>query len=45
MMCWGTGQERRVGEYASLLQAAGWRHVESWYPQSRMMGVIKAVIT
>ena len=43
MMCWGTGQERTVDEYASLLQASGWRHVHTWYPQSGMMGVIEAV--
>ena len=33
-----------VGEYASLLQAGGWRHMESRYPKSRMTGVIGAVI-
>jgi len=44
MMCWGTGQERTVDEYAGLLQAGGWRHVHTWYPQSGMMGVIEGAI-
>ena len=41
MMCWGTGRERTEGEYARLLEAAGWKSVGSWYPSNRMMGVIE----
>ncbi len=41
MMCWGTGRERTEGEYARLLEAAGWKNVGSRYPSNRMMGVIE----
>jgi hypothetical protein len=41
MMCWGTGRERTEYEYARLLEAAGWRHVRSWYPGDRMMGIVE----
>jgi hypothetical protein len=41
MMCWGTGRERTVEEYAALLERAGWKYVHTWFPQSRMMGVVE----
>ncbi len=41
MMCWGTGRERMEGEYARLLEAAGWKCVGSWYPSNRLIGVIE----
>ena len=41
MMCWGTGRERTVQEYADLLQAAGWNYVTSWFPSSGVIGVIE----
>jgi hypothetical protein len=41
MMCWGTGRERTVQEYASLLQEAGWNYVASWFPASGVIGVIE----
>jgi O-methyltransferase domain/Dimerisation domain len=43
MLCWGTGRERTEAEYARLLEAAGFRHVNSWYPTGRLMGVIEGV--
>lgn len=45
MMCWGTGRERTEEEYASLLDAGGWKYVRSWYPRSRMIGVIEGCLT
>jgi hypothetical protein len=42
MMCWGTGRERTVEEFAELVQRSGWRYQRSWYPRSRMMGVVEA---
>jgi hypothetical protein len=42
MMCWGTGRERTVEEFAELVQKAGWRYQRTWYPRSRMMGVVEA---
>ena len=42
MMCWGTGRERTVGEFAELLQSASWRYQRAWYPRSRIMGVVEA---
>jgi hypothetical protein len=41
MLCWGTGRERTEAEYVQLLEAAGFRHVRSWYPASRLMGIIE----
>ena len=41
MMCWGTGRERSSGEYAELLSRAGWQHIETWYPESRLMGLVE----
>src|SRR6266581_3664125 len=43
MMCWGTGRERTVEEYAALLERAGWKYVHTWFPQSRMMGAVEGV--
>ena len=39
MLCWGTGRERTESEYAQLLDAAGFRHVRSWYPAGRSWGL------
>jgi len=41
MMCWGTGRERTVQEYASLFQEAGWNYVASWFPPGGAIGVIE----
>jgi hypothetical protein len=41
MMCWGTGRERTLEEYVALLEAAGWNYVHTWFPPSRMMGVVE----
>lgn len=41
MMCWGTGRERTVEEYAALLGTAGWKYVRTWFPASRIMGVVE----
>jgi hypothetical protein len=41
MMCWGTGRERTVDEYAALLERAGWTYVRTWFPRSRMMGAVE----
>ncbi|MCC7371417.1 MAG: hydroxyneurosporene methyltransferase [Chloroflexi bacterium] len=43
MLCWGTGRERTESEYAQLLEAAGFRHIRSWYPANHLMGVIEGV--
>jgi hypothetical protein len=43
MMCWGSGRERTVEEYARLLKKAGWMYVETWYPASKMIGVIEGL--
>ena len=43
MMCWGNGQERTEEEYASLLEASGWRFVACHYPWHANMGVVEAV--
>lgn len=41
MMCWGTGRERSPDEYAKLLARAGWQHIGTWYPESRLMGLVE----
>jgi hypothetical protein len=43
MLCWGTGRERTESEYVQLLEAAGFRHVRSWYPAGRLMGVVEGI--
>lgn len=43
MLCWGTGRERTESEYVQLLEAAGFRHIHTWYPASRLMGIIEGV--
>ena len=41
MMCWGTGRERTPAEYGALLERAGWKYRQTWYPPSRMMGIVE----
>jgi hypothetical protein len=43
MMVAGTGRQRTVEEHAGLLDAAGWKYRQTWYPASRMLGVVEAV--
>jgi hypothetical protein len=43
MMIALTGRERTVEEYAGLLQGAGWQYRQTWYPASRMLGVVEGV--
>jgi len=38
-----TGRERTTAEYAGLLEGAGWQYLQTWYPASRMMGVVEGV--
>jgi hypothetical protein len=45
MLCWGTGRERTESEYVQLLEAAGFHHIRSWYPASRLMGIIEGIAT
>jgi len=40
MMCWGTGQERTEAQYKRLLDKAGWKPVDCYYPSNRLMGVL-----
>jgi O-methyltransferase domain len=41
MMCWGTGRERTVEEYSSLLENSGWKYVQTYCPQSGLIVVIE----
>lgn len=42
MMCATGGQERTEEEYAELFERAGWTYCTTWYPPSRLMGVVGA---
>ena len=42
MLCALTGKERTEKEYQSLLEQAGFSHVRTHYPPSRIIGVIEA---
>ncbi len=42
MMCATGGQERTEEEYADLFERAGWTYRATWYPPSRLMGVVEA---
>jgi hypothetical protein len=43
MLCALTGKERTEEEYLELLKQAGFKHVRTHYPQSRIMGVVEAI--
>jgi len=38
-----TGRERTLEEYSALLAATGWKSETTWYPASRMLGVVEGV--
>jgi hypothetical protein len=40
-----TGRERTLEEYAGLLKGAGWTYRQTWYPASKMLGVVEGVKT
>ena len=41
MLCWGTGKERTVKEYQTLLHESGWDHVATWFPTTGAIGVVE----
>ncbi len=41
MMCWGTGRERTVQEYSTLLHKSGWKYVQTFYPSNGIIGIIE----
>ena len=43
MLCALTGTERTEEEYLSLLKRAGFNHVRTHFPPSKIMGVLEAV--
>jgi hypothetical protein len=38
-----TGWERTLEEYVGLLEGAGWTYRQTWYPASKMLGVVEGV--
>jgi O-methyltransferase domain len=38
-----TGRERTLEEYTSLLEGTGWRYRQTWYPASKLLGVVEVV--
>jgi hypothetical protein len=38
-----TGRERTTEEYAGLLEEAGWKYLQTWYPSSRMLGAVEGM--
>jgi hypothetical protein len=38
-----TGRERTLEEYAGLLEGAGWTYRQTWYPASKLLGVVEGV--
>jgi hypothetical protein len=42
MLCVLTGRERTEEEYLALLKQAGFNHVRTHFPPSRVIGVIEA---
>ena len=38
-----TGRERTLEEYAGLLEETGWTYRQTWYPASKMLGVVEGV--
>ncbi len=43
MLILSTGRERTLEEYAELLEGAGWKYRQTWYPASKMLGVVEGV--
>ena len=43
MLCALTGKERTEEEYVALLKQAGFKHVRTYFPPSRIIGVIEAI--
>jgi hypothetical protein len=43
MLCALTGKERTEEEYLALLKQAGFKHVRTYFPPSRIIGVIEAI--
>jgi hypothetical protein len=38
-----TGRERTLEEYDGLLEETGWTYRQTWYPASKMLGVVEGV--
>ena len=38
-----TGRERTLEEYVGLLEGAGWKYRQTWYPAAKMLGVVEGV--
>lgn len=38
-----TGRERTTEEFTELLSRAGWQYRQTWYPASRMLGIVEGV--
>jgi hypothetical protein len=43
MIIMSTGQERTLEEYTRLLEGAGWTYRQTWYPASKLLGVVEGV--
>lgn len=43
MLVMVTGRERTTEEYTGLLKASGWTYRQTWYPASKMLGVVEGV--
>ena len=43
MIIVSTGRERTLEEYTGLLEGAGWTYRQTWYPASKMLGVVEGV--
>ena len=43
MIIVSTGRERTLEEYTGLLEGAGWTYQQTWYPASKMLGVVEGV--
>jgi hypothetical protein len=43
MLCALSGKERTEEEYLALLKQAGFKHIQTHFPPSRIMGVIEAI--
>ena len=43
MMITSEGRERTIEEYAGLLEGSGWQYRQTWYPASKMLGVVESM--
>jgi hypothetical protein len=43
MMITSEGWERTIEQYAGLLEGSKWQYRQTWYPASKVLGIVEGV--